>query len=185
MGRDFPADLELAKRLMDIADAISLKWFRKISASSVKVDGSPVTLADVEIEHALRDILAAERPSDCVYGEETSDHGSPVTLESPTWIIDPIDHTRHFARGDPNYGTLIALVVDGITRVGAISAPSLGYRWTAIQGGGAWVNGEKMAVSSTEIVANAHVALAGHREWINKYNWPATNRLVDDASYVC
>jgi len=185
MVRDFLADLDLAQRLAQSADDVSLKWFRRGGDARLKLDGSIVTAADLQIERTLRDILEAERPSDLMYGEELSDHSQQFTLASPTWVIDPIDHTRHFARGDPNYGSLVTLVVDGVARVGVVSAPSLGYRWWAIRGGGAWVNGIRMSVSTISRVGEAHVAIAGHREWVGKYQWPATERLMNDVAYAC
>lgn len=185
MRRDFSIDLNLALCLADAADQVSLKWFRRGGENKLKPDRSLVTTADVEIERVLRDILARERPLDIVYAEELSDHRCQIALDSPTWVIDPIDHTTHFARGDPNYGTLIALMVNGVAHVGAVSAPSLGYRWWAMRGGGAWVNGNQMSVSTTDRITEAHMAIAGHREWVGRYHWPATERLMNDIAYVC
>jgi histidinol-phosphatase len=185
MSRDFLCDLDLALRLADCADAVSLKWFQRGGESKLKLDGSPVTAADLEIERTLRKIIKRKSPFDLIYGEEFSDHSHQFTLDSPTWVIDPIDHTRHFARGDPNYGTLVALIVEGVVCVGVVSAPSMGYRWWASRGGGAWVNGNQMSVSSTDQIAKAHVAIAGHREWVGRYHWPTTERLMNDVAYAC
>lgn len=69
--------------------------------------------------------------------------------------------------------------------VGVVSAPSMAYRWWATQGGGAWVNGRRMSVSMTDQLADAHVAVAGHREWVGRYHWPAVETLMNIVSYVC
>ena len=63
-------DLELARRLADAADAISLPHFRSGLAVEVKPDLTPVTEADRAVEAELRRILAEERPDDAVLGEE-------------------------------------------------------------------------------------------------------------------
>ena len=63
-------DLELALRLADAADAISLPRFRSGLAIETKPDLTPVTEADRAVEAELRRILADERPGDAILGEE-------------------------------------------------------------------------------------------------------------------
>ena len=107
------ADLELALRLADAADAISGARFRANDLHiSTKPDRSHVTDADQSVERALRELLAAERPDDAILGEE---YGSDTDARDAArlWIIDPIDGTHSYERGLPMWGTLISLVVDG------------------------------------------------------------------------
>ncbi|MBI3704973.1 MAG: histidinol-phosphatase [Rhizobiales bacterium] len=185
MTRDFNDDLKLAHRLADGADAISLRWFKQLDQYDSKEDGSPVTLADLEIERHIRAFLETERPYDACLGEELSDHAKAFEMDSPTWIVDPIDHTRHFTRGDPNYGCLITLIVEGIARVAVVSAPSLGFRWVALQGAGAFQNRIRMSVSTVNDLNRTHLALAGHREWMNSARWERVSQLMDDVAYAC
>ena len=124
MIRSFQDDLQFAVRLADIADDICLRNFGLPIEPERKADGSPVTAADVEIEREIHALVRAERPDNVCFGEELSDHASGIQVDTPTWIIDPIDHTRHFVRSDPNYASLIALVANGITQVAIVSAPS-------------------------------------------------------------
>lgn len=127
------ADLELALRLADIADAISLARFRALDLKvETKPDRSPVTDADRAVESALRDVLAAERPSDGIIGEEYSNQAHTGNRD---WIIDPIDGTANFLRGVPVWASLIALRQAGEIRVGVVSAPAMGRRWWAEIGG--------------------------------------------------
>ena len=64
-------DLELALRLADAADAISMRWFRARNfAVETKADRTPVTEADREVEKQLRAMLAHERRRDAILGEE-------------------------------------------------------------------------------------------------------------------
>ena len=163
------ADLDLALRLADAADAISLPRFGSGLAIETKPDLTPVTEADRAVEAAIRRILAAERPGDAILGEEEGAVGSG----SRRWIVDPIDGTRNYARGIPVWATLVALEVDGIVRVGVISAPALGRRWWAERGAGAFANGEPAHVSAIDRVDEAVLSFAlesavpalAHRAW--------------------
>jgi histidinol-phosphatase len=149
-------DLELALRLADAADAISLPAFRAGVPVEVKPDLTPVTEADRAVEVKLRRMLAAERPDDAVLGEE---HGSEG--DGPRrWIVDPIDGTRNFTRRIPIWGTLIALEESGTVRLGVVSAPALGRRWWAERGAGAHAGGDPIRVSSIERVEDAVLSFA-------------------------
>ncbi|HUQ59045.1 inositol monophosphatase family protein, partial [Lentzea sp.] len=116
------ADLELALRLADAADAITATRFRAHDlAVERKPDRTPVTDADVAVEDAIRSVLSSERPDDVIMGEERGG-----TLDAArVWVLDPIDGTKNFLRGVPVWATLIALVVDGVPVVGVVSAPAL------------------------------------------------------------
>lgn len=183
--RPLSDDLKLAHHLADTADAISLRWFNCDTAPARKADKTPVTAADLEIEQQLESIIHTERPSDIVLGEEFSSHVECTSSAAPTWVIDPIDHTHHFVRGDPNYGSLIALVIDGQACAAVVSAPSLGLRWSAARGQGAMFNDERISVSKTSDLGLAHLALAGHREWIHQHDWGEVARLMNRVDYVC
>jgi histidinol-phosphatase len=151
------ADLELALRLADAADAISLTRFRSGLAFETKPDLTPVTDADRAVEVRLRELLAEARPDDAFLGEE---HG--VTGEgSRRWIVDPIDGTRNYARGIPVWATLVALEEEGAVRLGVASAPALGRRWWAERDEGAFADGSRIAVSAIARVEDAVLSF-GH-----------------------
>jgi histidinol-phosphatase len=138
-------DLELALRLADAADELSLARFRALDLKvETKPDMTPVTEADKAVERRLREALAVERPDDAIVGEE---EGGDATGASRRWILDPIDGTKHYSRGVPVFATLIALEADGEVALGVVSAPALGRRWWAERGGGAFANGDRLAVS--------------------------------------
>ena len=137
-------DLELAGRLADAADAISLPRFRSGLAIETKPDSTPVTEADRAVEAELRRVLADERPGDAILGEEQGAAGSGPRR----WLLDPIDGTRNYARGIPVWATLVALEADGVVQLGLVSAPALGKRWWAERGAGAYADGERMRVSA-------------------------------------
>ena len=137
-------DLELALRLADTADAISLPRFRTCMAFETKADLSPVTETDRAVETELRALLADARPRDAILGEEEGVSGAGTRR----WILDPIDATRNYARGIPVWATLVALEDEGEVCVGVVSAPALGRRWWAERGEGAFANGDRIGVSA-------------------------------------
>jgi len=154
------SDLELALRLADVADAISLPRYRTGLAVETKADLTPVTEADRAVERALRELLARERPEDAVLGEEEGVAGSG----DRRWIVDPIDGTRNYSRGIPVWATLIALEEDGIVRVGVVSAPALQGRWWAERGAGAFASGERVSVSQVARVEDAVLSFSIENE---------------------
>jgi histidinol-phosphatase len=150
-------DLELALRLADAADGISLGRFRARDLHvETKPDATPVTEADLAVEHALRTVLADERPGDAVLGEEEGEHGTGPRR----WLIDPIDGTRNYLRGVPVWATLIALEEAGRVRLGVVSAPALHRRWWAERGAGAHVEGDQVHVSAIHRVEDAVLSFA-------------------------
>ena len=138
------ADLDLALRLADAADAIALASFRsRVLQVETKPDRTPVTEADRAVEAVLRTILAVERRRDAFLGEEEGQAGSGHRR----WIVDPIDGTRNYSRGVPVWATLIALEDHGRVVLGVVSAPALHRRWWAERGEGAHANGDLVRVS--------------------------------------
>jgi histidinol-phosphatase len=128
-------DLDLALKLADHADAISLKRFRAVDLLvESKPDRSPVTDADKAVEAELRRVVSEYRPADTFIGEEFENTGS----SSRNWIVDPIDGTANYLRGVPIWASLIALRVDGVITTSVVSAPALGRRWWAHRGNGAF-----------------------------------------------
>ncbi|WP_405882846.1 inositol monophosphatase [Streptomyces sp. NBC_01136] len=129
------ADLALAHCLANQADAIARRHFSAVGLTvRVKSDGSPVTDADRDIEHALRSMIRRQHPDDAFLGEESGADGRG----SRRWIIDGIDGTASFLAGEPEWSTLIAVEEDGDITLGMVSAPALGRRWWAAPDSGAW-----------------------------------------------
>lgn len=147
-------DLALALELADRADRISLAAFRGGLAVERKTDGSPVTEADRAVERELRAAIGSARRGDAVTGEE---YGAGEGGDR-RWYLDPIDGTKNFIRGIPVFATLIALEVDGVIRVGVVSAPALGARWWAVRGGGAHASGRRIRVSRVAALEQAQLA---------------------------
>jgi histidinol-phosphatase len=128
-------DLSLALALAAEADLVSRARYESVDlVVTTKPDRTPVTDADQAVERLIRERIEAARPHDTILGEE---YGGGRE-QGRQWIIDPIDGTANFMRGVPIWGTLIALAIDGVPQVGVVSSPSLGKRWWAAKGHGAW-----------------------------------------------
>lgn len=132
------ADIALAHRLADAAGAVIRPHFRALAAVETKADASPVTVADRAAEAAIRTLLATERPADGIIGEE---FGEDRPEASRVWVLDPIDGTRSFIAGRPTFGTLIALMQDGVPVLGIIDQCIAGDRWTGAAGRTTMLNG--------------------------------------------
>ena len=129
-------DLELALRMADIADQMTMDRFGALDlVIETKPDLTPVTEADRAVEQRMREMIAEAHPADGVLGEE---FGATGAAGGRQWIIDPIDGTKNYVRGVPVWATLIALVQHDEVTVGVISAPALARRWWAGAGLGAW-----------------------------------------------
>lgn len=151
-----PPDLVgFAHELADVADALTLPAFRAGVVARTKGDGTPVTDVDEAVERALRSRIRAALPTHVVLGEEDGLDGDP---SAPTWIIDPIDGTANFVKGNPVHATLIALRVDGELVLGVVSAPALGSRWDGVLGGPAHQDGREVRVSGVSRLADAEVS---------------------------
>jgi histidinol-phosphatase len=154
------ADLELALRLADAADAISLPHFRSGLAIETKPDLTPVTEADRAVEAEMRRLLESERPDDAILGEEEGGAGSG----GRRWLLDPIDGTRNYARGIPIWATLIALEEEGVVRLGMVTAPALGRRWWAERGSGSYADGARTHVSAIAAIEDAVLSFSVRRD---------------------
>ena len=164
-------DLELALRLADVADAITLARFRADDlVVETKPDLTPVSEADRAVEQALRERLADLRPRDQVFGEEFGGDRT-VAPGARRWIVDPIDGTKSYVRGVPAWATLLALEQDGEVVAGVVSAPALGRRWWAARGSGAFANDplgphpRRLRVSGIRDLSSAQLCYGGLEEW--------------------
>lgn len=174
------ADLALALDLADAADELTMRHFRNQDlVVETKPDRSEVTAADRGAEDLIVGRLLVERPDDAVLGEERGEQGAAGA--PGRWIIDPVDGTANFVRGVPIWATLIARQVDGVGRIGVVSAPAMGLRWWAAAGLGAErfaAPGDRspvaMHVSKVSEISDAFISFSdGH--------WTAPRRSLLDA----
>ena len=122
-----PAELDLRQYavlgLVEEASRLALGYFGRKDSLGVSMKGAQdwLTVADGAVEAFLRERLAVLFPNDAVIGEEGGGEASDAV-----WIIDPIDGTSNFARGDRTWCISIGLLLNGVPEIGIISAPALG-----------------------------------------------------------
>lgn len=103
---------------------------------SIKADESPVTAADLAADGVIRAGLAVT--GDTIVTEETWGE-RPLPAHGRVWIIDPLDGTSDFVAGRADYVVQIALVEDGVPRVGVLCHPPTGTVWRGVVDGDATV----------------------------------------------
>jgi fructose-1,6-bisphosphatase/inositol monophosphatase family enzyme len=152
-------DLQLAFDTSDLVAELALAHFESGVTATLKPDGTPVTEADQAVERLLRETLSDARPEDAFLGEELGQLGESDRV----WILDPIDGTSFFSRGDPNWRIHVALEVQGTTEVALVTSPALRRCWWATRGGGSFEsswpreerNTRRLKVSTTSTLAHA------------------------------
>ena len=140
------------------AGEVALRQFRTGIAFEAKADLSPVTAVDRECERLIARELEEAFPDDGLLGEEGALKDS---RSGRRWIIDPIDGTRDFVRGNPVWSVLIGLEADGEVVAGFAFLPALGDLYAASRGSGAFVHDRRIHASAVASPADAVLCLNG------------------------
>jgi myo-inositol-1(or 4)-monophosphatase len=120
-------------------EAAGLLLTRHGQARVVHTKSSPtdvVTEMDRASEDLIRGRLLAARPGDTVLGEEGGQTGAGGGVR---WVVDPLDGTVNYLYGLPDWAVSIAAEVGGVVVAGAVSIPLRQCLFTAVLGGGAWL----------------------------------------------
>jgi myo-inositol-1(or 4)-monophosphatase len=126
---------------------------------------SPVSEADIAADNLLREQLTAIAPDIAWLSEESTD--DPARLNARrVWVVDPIDGTRAYIGGLPEWSVSVALVQDGRPILACLYAPAIDEFFTARAGAGATRNGAPIAVNpGTEV---EHARIAGPRKLMER-----------------
>lgn len=138
--KDWSADLELLRSSAVAAGIIAASYFRRDVKSWTKGNASPVTEADIQIDTFLRQSLCAARPGYGWLSEESVDDGSRHDTDT-LFIVDPIDGTRGFMRGEDSWTICLSVVAHGQPVAGVVYAPARDELYEAAIGDGARLNG--------------------------------------------
>jgi myo-inositol-1(or 4)-monophosphatase len=139
------------------AGALAHEAFGRRVKTWTKEHNSPVSEIDIAVNHLLKERLVVIAPEAGWLSEESDD--DPARLgTSRVWIVDPIDGTRSFIAGRPDWTISVALVEAGRPVVAALFAPVSGEFFRAAAGTGATCNGRPIAVTSGDVIAGTRIA---------------------------
>ena len=116
-----------------------------------------VTEADFAAQRTIREILLGRFPTHGFIGEEGEAEQAVASLR---WMVDPLDGTSNYVHGFPAYCVSIGLAVGDTVLVGAIYDPVADECFTAVRGGGARLDGVRLATATPESLADALVAVS-------------------------
>jgi myo-inositol-1(or 4)-monophosphatase len=134
------------------AGEIGLRFARQGAKTFTKHDASPVTEADLAIDHHLSERLRSVTTAAGWLSEEIADTSERLSKQQ-VWIVDPIDGTRGFVAGNGEWVISAALVEAGRPIAGVLFRPTTGDLYEATQGGGARLNGRVLRVPDGPLAA--------------------------------
>ncbi len=162
------ADLDRIREALERAGKILMAHSARGVTARMKKGDDPVTEADLETDAALKAILP--QPGDGWLSEETADDASRLDC-SRVWVVDPLDGTREFVQGIPEWCCSIGLVEDGLPTAGGIYNPATDQMIVGAIGFGVTLNGKPSPISSAETLEGALVL--GSRSEEKRGEWDA------------
>jgi myo-inositol-1(or 4)-monophosphatase len=175
---EYGAEWRCLRAAIAAAGDLALSHFRAGGKHWFKGPGQVVTAADIEVDRLLHARLIGAFPDDAWLSEERAD--DPARLQRRrVWVVDPIDGTRAFADGLPEFAISVALLVDGVPVLGAVINPATGEYFEAERGCGAWQGGVRLRASRHDRLEGAR--LLSSRTEMRRRNWPA---LMPEADFT-
>jgi myo-inositol-1(or 4)-monophosphatase len=153
-GNRYNHEMDVAVRAAKEAGSIIMRLFKGKFDVQEKSKNNPVTTADIEANKRIREIIRESFPKDGWLSEEDNDSSYRLS-SSRVWVIDPIDGTKEFIEGVPQFAVSIGFVVDGYPKVAVIFNPAQDRLYRAAAGQGAYLNGQRIHVSSRNKVDGA------------------------------
>jgi fructose-1,6-bisphosphatase/inositol monophosphatase family enzyme len=147
--------------IADVVSTIVMPSFRSLRPEDIHAKDTPgdpedlVTIIDKQAERYLIEALGDVVPGAAFVGEEGVCENpsllAAIAASGPAWVIDPIDGTKNFARGNPDFGVMLALVEGGVTRASWMAVPAAqpsGYLVVAERGGGTSIDDTRVQSAS-------------------------------------
>jgi len=148
----------------------------------IKADASPVTEVDEAAERAIREIVLADFPGHAIYGEEFGHSRGNRGDGDWLWLVDPLDGTKSFVRGQPMLSTQIALMHRDRLLLGVSSAPILGELAWARRGGGAFLDGVPIHVAACDAITDAAVSTGNLKSLAGGPRWNVLGEIAGEAN---
>lgn len=148
--------LHVVRAIVHEAGQLALDYFRRRNELVISMKGRQdwLTEADGAVETFLRRKIAEVFPHDQIVGEEQGGTGGDAM-----WIVDPIDGTANFARGDRQWCISLGFSRNGVPEIGFIFAPAQDEFYEAVRNAGATMNGEPIKVAATHDMGQAVIEL--------------------------
>lgn len=153
--------------------------------AQTKADGTPVTIADTEIDTMVSEAVKSTYPHHAILSEEGDISPDPAEY---TWVCDPLDGTQPYTFGIPVSMFSLALVQNGTPILGVMYDPYEKRMYHALKGEGAYLNGERITVNNQATLAHNHVALPGSAEGLLDSGGllhEAIQRHIKTFTFVC
>lgn len=144
--------LDIALQAAKAGEEVIRHYYDANVRVTMKEDYTPVTVADVETEQKIKEVILGAFPEHGFYGEET---GKTNPDAEYTWLIDPIDGTKSFVRQYPFFSTQIALMHREELIVGVSNGLMFNELAWACKGEGAFLNDRPIKVSSIDTLKDA------------------------------
>ena len=141
------------------AGAVAMTGFRQGGRSWEKAPGQILTETDLAVNAALETSLRPLVEDAAWHSEESRDDQERLARRC-VWVVDPIDGTRSFAAGKPEFTISVALVEHGRAVLACLLNPATGERFEARRGGGATLNGAPIAVADPGDLDAARIVLS-------------------------
>jgi myo-inositol-1(or 4)-monophosphatase len=136
-------DVQLLRSAAVTAGIIATGYFRKELKTWTKEFGSPVSEADIVLDKFLHSALTTARPGYGWLSEESADNLERLNKRR-VFVVDPIDGTRAFIKGEDSWTVSLAVVEDGTSIAGVVYAPARDQMYEAARGAGVKLNGEPL-----------------------------------------
>jgi len=153
-------DLALLIRAARTAGQIAARFWQQAPRSWEKPGSQgPVTEADIAIDAMLHEMLSGARPDYGWLSEESRD--APARLSARRiFIVDPIDGTRAFMKGERAFAHSLAVVEDGVPHAAVVFLPMLGRLYAGARDAGATLNGTRIRATGRAALDGAAILIA-------------------------
>lgn len=173
-----PITPETLEKIVRAAGEVAMNYFNDLPNLAVNKKSARdlVTDADVAVENYLKQALAEQCPEYGFWGEESGQTAN----QTSRWVVDPIDGTHSFSKGQYFWGISVALEIDGELVLGAVYGPALDDYYSAEQGKGAWKNGKPIHVSNETSLADSMIGtgFACLRQYLHDNNLERFARIA-------
>lgn len=174
---------EVAVRAAKEAGEYAMAHIGKIKEISRKEGlNNLVTDVDKKCEEIIIGHINKEFPSHSILAEESGDYQRDDRVK---WVIDPLDGTTNYAHGLPSFCESIGIIIDGSIKTGVVYDPARDELFTAKEGEGSFLNGNRIRVSDRDSIAESMVATGFAYSMDGKIaNMDYFSKMIQDAQAV-